>query len=78
MPVWLGMGLVFGSGAVAHYKSIIKLQFYLPFFLHAVIGDQHGLNSDSVKCTLGYVSFMSFSLQDSCFDKCVIEWLKLI
>lgn len=33
MPVCLGMGLVFGSGAVAHYKSIIKLQFYLLFFL---------------------------------------------
>lgn len=57
MPVWLGMGLVFGSGAVAHYKSIIKLQFYLPFFLeHAVIGDQHGLNSGSAKYTLGYIA----------------------
>lgn len=34
MPVCLGMGLVFGSGAVAHYKSIIKLQFYLLFFFN--------------------------------------------
>lgn len=31
MPVCLGVGLVFGSGAVAHYKSIIKLRFYLLF-----------------------------------------------
>lgn len=29
MPVCFGVGLVFGSGAVARYKSIIKLQFYL-------------------------------------------------
>lgn len=79
MPVWLGMGLVFGSGAVAHYKSIIKLQFYLLFFfLHAVIRDEHDSNSDSVKCTLGYVSFVSFTLQESYFDKCVIERLKPI
>lgn len=59
MPVWLGMGPVFGSGAVAHYKSIIKLQFYLPFQKkHALIGDQHVLNSGCAKYTLGYITFL--------------------
>lgn len=53
MPVCFGVGLVFGSGAVARYKSIIKLQFYLLFFLNTVLWEQHCLNCDFVKCTLG-------------------------
>lgn len=70
MPVCLGVGLVFGSGAVAHYKSIIKLRFYLLFFPSffppapklPVIRDQHGLKCHSAKCTLGDVDIFSISV----------------
>lgn len=52
MPVCFGVGLVFGSGAVARYKSIIKLQFYLLFSEHRVLWEHRCSNCGFVKSTL--------------------------
>lgn len=50
--------LFFGRGAAAHYKSIIKLQFYLPFFNLLSFGDLQLLNP--VKCSLSCTNFELF------------------
>lgn len=62
MPVCLGVGLVFGSGAVARYKSIIKLQFYLLFSEHRVLWERRCSNCGFVKSTL-----VCFDIRSSVF-----------
>lgn len=57
MPVCFGVGLVFGSGAVARYKSIIKLQFYLLFSEHRVFWERRCSNCGFVKSTLVFFRY---------------------
>lgn len=62
----------FGSGAVAHYKSIIKLQFYLLFFNILPYGSGVAQTLDSATCALAYIGVLP---QEFCFDKYVNEKL---